>query len=309
MSPVQITTSYFDPFGATWQLGYDPHVLLPVRTTDPVGNVSQAQINYRVVQPWLITDANGNRSGVRFDALGMVVATAVMGKLGAREGDVLDESTEEASTRDDPTNWLDYHLKSVPVYLHTSARERHGAANPRWQESYSYSDGAGRVALTKVQAEPGLAPVRGPDGVLVRNPDGSPVQALTQSRWVATGRTIDDNKGNPVKQYEPYFAPDPRFDTEAALVQYGVTPILRYDPLGRLIQTEHPDGTVSRVVFDAWQQEDWDANDTVLASRWYADRSALPATDPQARAAALTAEHANTPGRTHLDTLGRAHLT
>ena len=39
-----------------------------------------AENNYRVLQPELVTDPNGNRSQVIFDALGMVAGTAVMGK-------------------------------------------------------------------------------------------------------------------------------------------------------------------------------------------------------------------------------------
>jgi hypothetical protein len=30
------------------------------------------------------------------------------------------------------------------VFVHTFAREQHGASNPRFQEAYSYSDGSGR---------------------------------------------------------------------------------------------------------------------------------------------------------------------
>ena len=40
----------------------------------------QSGIDYRVLQPYWVTDPNGNRTRVAFDALGMVVGTAVMGK-------------------------------------------------------------------------------------------------------------------------------------------------------------------------------------------------------------------------------------
>ncbi|HEY1178901.1 MAG TPA: toxin TcdB middle/C-terminal domain-containing protein [Phytomonospora sp.] len=83
------------------------------------------------------------------------------------------------------------------------------------------------------------------------------------------------------------------------------------DPLGRVVRTEHPDGTVSEVDHHAWRREHWDACDTVLSSRWYADRgSPDPLTDepgdPEVRAAWLAAHHADTPSTTHLDPLGRA---
>jgi RHS repeat-associated protein len=91
--------------------------------------------------------------------------------------------------------------------------------------------------------------------------------------------------------------------------------VLHYDPLGRLVRTEHPDGTLSRVEFDPWWQQTWDGNDTVRESRWYAERGSP---DPQAepepalperRAAWLAAGHAQTPAVAHLDPLGRSFLT
>ncbi|GAA1704211.1 hypothetical protein GCM10009745_59660 [Kribbella yunnanensis] len=278
-----LPTSSVDQFGAVWQVGYDRHLLRQVRVEDPLGNLNQATLNYRVVQPWLLTDPNLNRTGVRFDHVGVVVATALMGK---GEGDVLELSTAEPSAADRPTTWLTYDLTTQPVSFTTFAREVHGAHDPI-QRSTTYSDGTGRTILTKVQAEPVTAGV---------------------PRWVGTGRTIYDNKGNPVKKYEPYFADNDGFDTEPEQVLHGVTTILRYDALSRLVATEFPDGTIARVVFDAWDREDWDRNDTILESPWYAARSALPAEDPRRQAADATVPHAGTPTLSFFDTLGRAHV-
>ena len=88
-----------------------------------------------------------------------------------------------------------------------------------------------------------------------------------------------------------------------------MTPILHYDPPGRLIRTEQPNGTQAHVVFDAWKQETWDENDDVEGTRWLADRLSLPAGDPERRAAELAREHAGTPAIAHLDPLGRTFLT
>lgn len=280
-----LPTTYVDPFEATWHIGNDPHLLRPIRVADPAGNLAQVALNYRVLQPWLLTDANGNHTGTRYDALGMVVATALMGK---GEGDKLDLSTVEHSDADDPTSYLEYDLTLRPVRFRTFSREQHAVKTTRWQETRTYVDGTGRIIQVKSQAEPG--------------DDGKP-------RWVGTGRTIYDNKGNPIKQYEPYFAPDGEFDTETALTQSGVTTILRYDPLGRLIRTDYPDGTLSRVVFDAWDTETWDRNDTVRESSWYETRSHLPLGDPRRLAADAADAHANTPTVTRSDTLGQVHVT
>ena len=261
------------------------------------------------MQPNLITDVNDNRAAVRFDALGLTVATAVMGKAGQSEGDTLD----------DPTTRLEYSLfnwmsQQQPNFVHTFAREQHGAANPRWQESYSYADGFGREVMKKIQAEPGIAPERDGSGKLVHQADGSLSFQFTDQRWIGTGRVIFDNKGNPIKKYEPFFDSTPAYEDELELVEWGVTPILRYDSLSRLIRTDFPNGTFSSVEFDAWQQISSDENDTVLDSDWYTQRgspdpaSAEPS-DAETRAAWLAAQHARTPTVAHLDTLARTFLT
>ena len=128
------------------------------------------------------------------------------------------------------------------------------------------------------------------------------IAAMSLPRWVTSGKTILNNKGKAVKQYEPYFTNSHRFEEPIAK---GVTPIMYYDAAGRLVRTELPDGTFSRVEVSPWQVKSFDANDTVLDSQWYADRQNLNSTDPEARAARMAAGHANTPSETILDSLGR----
>src|SRR5262249_54574317 len=106
------------------------------------------------LHPSLVTDPNGNQTALAFDALGMVVATAVMGK-GGGEGDTLT----------DPTTRLEYDLLAWqngqgPAYVHTFAREKHGAANPRWQESYSYSGRLGASGGGEGAGAPAPGPAR-----------------------------------------------------------------------------------------------------------------------------------------------------
>lgn len=308
-----------DPFENTYILQYDIYDLAARQSSDPLQNVVIAQYNYRLVLPWLITDANRNRSGVRLDALGMIIATAVMGKEGANEGDVLDLSVAETSASDDPTTRIVYSVfnwmqNNLPNFVHTFAREQHGAANPRWQESYSYSDGMGREVMKKAQAEPGSAPARDGTGALKHDANGKLIFQFSNSRWVGSGRTVFDNKGNPIKKYEPFFDSTNAYEDEKELTEWGVTSILRYDPVGRLIRTDNPNGTFSKVEFDAWQQITSDENDTVLDSRWYSDRASPDPNGPEpadseTRAAWLAAKHANTPGVARFDTLGRTFLT
>jgi len=293
-----------DPFGQSHHVSYDKYSLLVEEVHDPLHNIVSSRNDYRVLAPVLLTDPNLNRIAVEIDALGMVVKTAVMGKVGAGEGDTLADPTTKVEY--DVLRWKNSG-GTQPVFVHAMARERHGGANPRWQESYSYSDGFGREVMKKVQAEPGEVPVLDAAGRLLRNADGSPQTRHEDNRWVGTGRTVFDNKGNPVKKYEPFFSDTLEYESEKDLVEWGVTPILRYDPLGRLIRTDQPNGTHARVMFDAWKQETWDENDTVAGTPWLANKQAGNAREQ--RCAALALAHASTPTVAHLDSLGRAFLT
>ena len=308
--------AYTDPFGHRSTAEYDAYALLVTATHDALPaagrNTFQASNHYRTLTPWRVIDPNGNRTAVRFDALGMVVATAVIDKAG--HGDVFDETTSEPAAADDPTTRLSYDLDSwrlnaKPCFVRTEAREKHGAVNPRWQISYSYSDGSGHEILKKTQAEAGLAPARDNAGNIVRDGGGNPVLQHTDSRWVGSGRVVLNNRGNAVKRYQPYFAPDERFDTEDDLVHNGVSAVLHYDPVDRVVRTDYPNGTFSRVDFSSWEQATWDENDTVLDSQWHVDRAGLPAGDPERRADALSAVHAGTSGRALFDARSRAVVT
>jgi RHS repeat-associated protein len=312
-----------DPWGNIARIVYDGHDLLVAETTDAFDNTTQAASNYRVLRPWLITDPNLNRSGVRYDALGMVVATALMGKLlpdGTDEGDHLDTSTDEPSASDDPTTRLDYDVSAYqawaadpahdadhpdPAWAHTAARLRHKDPATPWLESYAYSDGLGRVVLAKAQAEAGPAPERDSNGNLVTDQHGNLVVQPTASRWVGTGRVVYDNKANPVKAYEPFFDSSPAYDDETDLVNWGVTAITRYDPLGRAIRVDNPNGTFRTVEFDPWKTVTSDENDTVLGSDWYQARQAGQLGPAEADAAAKAAADAATPSLSDLDTAGR----
>lgn len=289
-----------DPFGVETVGTYDAHHLLlrKVEVRQAAWNVMSAVNDYRVIGPVEVTDQNLNRSAVAHDELGMVVSTALMGKAGAGEGDTLADPTTRVEY--ELFNWMN---QRQPNFAHSFTRERHGAANPRWQEAYVYSNGSGGVALMKAQAHAGEA--------LQVQPDGTVTLVQADPRWVGSGRTVLNNKGKMVRQYEPYFSTTHAWENHAALRELGVSPVLWYDPLGRRVRTDFPNGSFARVEIGAWEHKSFDANDTVRESRWYADRGSPdplqpePLADPQRRAAWLAAQHAYTPGVTHFDSLGR----
>ncbi|MGB3465531.1 MAG: toxin TcdB middle/C-terminal domain-containing protein, partial [Cyclobacteriaceae bacterium] len=294
-----------DPFGNRATISYDSYSLLPVSSSDPLGNSTSAVYDYRVLQPELITGINGNRQAFAFDRRGMVIAQAVMGKTSENLGDSLA----------DPTMTFEYDLfrwqnEQKPNFAKSRVREQHQDLGTRWLESYAYSNGMGQVIMTKNKVEDGEAFGRNPDGSLKLDAEGNPTMENVADRWAGNGRTVLDNKGNPIKQYEPYFSSTFEYEDEPELVNYGVTPVIHYDPMGRAIRTDLPDNTLTRVVFDPWKQVSYDENDTVLESLWYVERNTPQPTDPeptdqQERAAWLTTAHADTPQVTHMDSLGR----
>jgi RHS repeat-associated protein len=360
-----LSTQMKDPFGGISTMRYDNYALLAIESRDalpsPLTNVVKIHNNYRTMQPEQITDPNGNRAQVAFDALGMVAGTAVMGKETETKGDLLDGFKADltqpeidgflanplgmaASLLGKATTRIIYDLEQFrtdrqPVVAATIARETHfrdpGGAQSKMQVSFSYSDGFGREVQKKIQAEPGDAPQREAN---VANPNrpgklvlenGKPKLASTDPRWVGNGRTIFNNKGKPVKQYEPFFSSTHLYEDEPELVMTGVTPITFYDPVERVVATLHPNHTYEKVVFDPWQQVTWDVNDTVLLDpqtdpdvggffgrlpdsdylpTWHSEYSSSP--DAVKRSAAIkAAAHAGTPAIAHLDTLGRPFLT
>ncbi|WP_432825050.1 SpvB/TcaC N-terminal domain-containing protein [Dactylosporangium sp. CA-092794] len=324
-------------------VGYDPHDLRTVATTDALGNRVTAELDYRVLAPKLVTDANGNRSAVAFDALGGVVATAVTGPAGAGrgEGDELagfaanltpaqvrrafaDPFADPHALLGRATSRLIQDLfayqrtsgdpRPAPAAVYALRRQTHesalaAGARTEVQHAFSYSDGFGREIQTKTQADPGP--------------------------WTGTGWTVFNNKGKPVRQYEPFFSDTHRCDFEARI---GVATTLFYDPAGRVVATLHPDHTYGKVVFDPWRQLSYDANDTAAAhgeqtgdprtdpdiaalvrrhferedpdwQTWLARRQRAGADAGPADAAAKAAAHADTPAAVHLDPLGRPVLT
>src|SRR5262249_35311370 len=78
-----------DPFGNVARVTFDANDLLPSESRDALGNTVTAQNDYRVLQPVMLTDPNGNRIKVAFDALGLVAGSAVMGKTTESLGDSL----------------------------------------------------------------------------------------------------------------------------------------------------------------------------------------------------------------------------
>jgi RHS repeat-associated protein len=233
-------------------------------------------------------------------------------------------------------------LDPQPSVVYTLVRETHGAdlapnQQTKIQHSFSYSDGFGREIQQKIQAEPGPVPRRDANGEIIVDANGQPEMTTDDiaPRWVGSGWKVFNNKGKPVRQYEPFFTDRHGFEFD---VRIGVSLVLFYDPVERVVATLHPNHTYGKVVFDPWQQTTWDVNDTVTPSgtqtgdprtdsdvagfmrayfntqptaweTWHKQRITGGLGSAEEKAATKAAAHADTPAKLFLDSLGRSFLT
>jgi YD repeat-containing protein len=231
-----------DPFGTVVTQSYDPFGLRPVGvsvTVEGVAHAVSAVLDAHTLAPVELTDVNDAVTVAAFDPLGRVTKVANLGRAGETVDDL-----------DHPTATFSYTFATfaddtwTPASAHTTTRRVHwmGSETTDFDEAWVYFDGSGRELLSKAKAAPHPSTPSTP-------------------RFVGSGRVLLDAKGNPVKQYEPYFSATSDFEPDGGFD--GVTPVLSYDPLGRLVRTDFPDGTHATVVRTPWSETHYDRADTL----------------------------------------------
>ncbi|KAH7109097.1 insecticidal toxin complex protein [Dendryphion nanum] len=333
-----------------------------LRNGEPLDALS---MDYRVMAPTTIMDPNGNMTKTGYDVFAVPSVVATMGKpnmqhpnLDSSEGDSihnmpadLDDSTVRDFFRDPSKSGLAHTLLGtatscvvydqlrysrspdpgsppsqhrLPGVMATITRDTHAseshAQRPNLQISLMYSDGVDRTIQTKTLVDDGS----------VKDDDPS---TFVTPRWITSGWTIFDNKGNIVRKYEPFFSGTADFEFGATK---GVASTTFYDPLSRPVLVLSPDHSWSKVVVGNWSSESWDANDTVgipdprndpdvghyfrrltafgdsvddpsplFWPIWATRRLSGALGMEEQRAAQKSLVHANTPGTSHIDAAGR----
>jgi RHS repeat-associated protein len=367
----------YDAFDLLARQSVDPLgnvVSIGERTLEPGQPPSPPGFDYRCLRPRLVMDPNGNRSVFAFDALGVMVGRAAAGKPlpGLQEGDSFDDFEPDLSPArlavffDDPVGQARELLGSATQRI----LYRPGAANPSGARIappcvaalhrtfhgpepgdgsaapieivLTFADGFGRDVQAKALAEPGPTLLRDAQGGILLDPDGQPrLGPASTIRWRTTGWTLFDNKGNPVRRFEPFFSDLSTFEPD---VRAGAGPIHLYDPLGRPVAIVNPDQSWSKTRFGPWGEERWDGNDNAFVTDPTADPDVghllgllqtehlLPGwgplrTDPaflpafqtripdpadrasETRGAEAIRSHSGTANGVHLDALGRGFST
>ena len=304
--PTDAAAHFFLPTGAVDALGrrtgreYDRHDLLIEASIDRSGHRTEAKLDYRHLSPTQVTDINGNRMAARLDPLGRLEAMVNLGRVGDA-GDTFERPSLRVTY--DLDRWR---LQGLPALMVEEQRQTIGDPDSFMRVQRSFLSGAGGVWQTKTRDDPGPALAWDPT-----TGDFSETDTGAAERWHTTGSDEITNKGKKVRVWEPFFSTSDDYLPTEALLRVGASATHRHDPLGRIVETHTAEGTIVRTVYGPWQRQQFDANDTVRDSPWYAARGApnpngpMPAAGP-ARAAWLAAQHHGTEGTLHLGISGDA---
>lgn len=283
---------------------YDCYYLVPVKTeaylTDTEKNVTTAAIDYQTLTPWQLTDINQVIHQVRFDPLGMVIATSVFKEASGEvsrigDGDLLNyEARTDASFQHVLANQTDYLQDATTFFYYdlfawqdqqqpanyislrrqTHVSELQSGEQNLIEVSIGYSDGFGREIEKKLLVEPGKSIQRDNSGNLRRDENSQPVWEETEHRWLVSGRTVYNNKGKVAEHYLPYFSNRALYETQQEIVTEKLVSsptVVHYDPLLREIEIDTPKGFFSKIEFTPWETKHYDENDTVKDSIYYQD--------------------------------------
>ncbi|MDI6539539.1 SpvB/TcaC N-terminal domain-containing protein [Pantoea ananatis] len=246
---------------------------------DSAGLTTRAEYDWRFLVPVHVTDANDNVHACALDALGRVTSVRFTGTEGGRPAGYSDASFTPPKSADEALNKTNKSLPvsqcivyvadswqhdRLPPHVVTLTTDRYdGDEDQQIRQQVSFSDGSGRLLQVAIRHEPGPAWQRSDNGALTAGPDNSLLSAHTDFRWAVSGRTEYDNKGQPVRTYQPYFLDSWRYVSDDSARQDLHADTHSYDPVGREVQVMTAKGYRRRVQFTPWCVVSEDENDTL----------------------------------------------
>ncbi|WP_294675738.1 SpvB/TcaC N-terminal domain-containing protein [uncultured Fluviicola sp.] len=330
--PVGLAIESRDVFDNRSTIDYDSYKFLPVstkqwfNTTDYLEN--KAEYDYRSFQVNNLIDINDNISVFDFSPLGLLKATALIGK--GTEGDYKSNSggfyQRYAPSMKMEYDFFAFKNKGNPIWVKTILREEHYQDNPDSPTivKVEYTDGFGRLLQIRSQAEdvifgnqtfgtsglPEDQSAANTTTIGIERDENDPINV------VVSGWCIYNNKGLTVEQYEPFFDKGfdyslPQLSTVGGIInpQLGMKVKIYYDTMGRVFCTVNPDESEQRVVFGI--PTALNSPDNFLPSPWenysYDANDLAPITNPVNNLVPVS--HWYTPKSSLIDGLGRTIQT
>jgi hypothetical protein len=260
---------------------YDPHDCVVVGQRDAAGLTLSQTYDWRFLTPVSLTDENGNRQHVVLDALSRVRMSWFYGTENGSETGFSGpdgftcpaNATAALALTGMPValcqvyvtdSWMLAGPDRLPPHTVTLMADRYDR-DPQQQlrQQVVFSDGFGRVLQAAARQAPGEAWSRRADGALATRPDGAPVTVDTGFRWAVSGRTEYDNKGQPVRTYQPYFLDDWRYLSNDSAREDLWADTVSYDPPGRAVRVVTALGHERRTWITPWFTVEEDENDTL----------------------------------------------
>lgn len=258
----------------------DAYDCVITRLEDAAGLTTTAQYDWRFMTPFSITDANDNVHTVTLDALGRVTLMRFHGtedgvSSGYTETAVnIPKDADAALALVAPLavaqclvyvtdSWMCEGMEKLPPHVVTLVTDRYDSDSAQQiRQQVTFCDGFGRLLQAASRQTDGEAWQRADNGSLVTGPDGAPVTVATISRWAVSGRTEYNNKGQPVRTYQPYFLNSWKYVNDDSARQDLYADIHFYDPVGREYQILTAKGWLRRYLFTPWFVISEDENDT-----------------------------------------------
>lgn len=258
----------------------DAHDCVITEVMDAAKLTTRMKYDWRFLTSVRITDANDNTRSVTLDALGRVTTMWFCGTENSKTAGYSNSCFTLPQTADAALalkaslsvhqcmvyvtdSWQHKGANRQPPHAVTLTTDRYDD-DPEQQirQQVVFSDGFGRVLQTAVRRAAGPAWQRNDNGSLKVTPEGQPEEVNTEFRWAVSGRTEYDNKGQPVRTYQPYFLNDWRYVSDDSARQDLYADTHYYDPTGREIQVITAKGWLRRTLFTPWFVVSEDENDT-----------------------------------------------
>ncbi|MEM8343994.1 toxin TcdB middle/C-terminal domain-containing protein [Morganella morganii] len=148
--------------------------------------------------------------------------------------------------------------KRLPPHVLQLKTDRYDNDNEqKIRQKITFFDGFSRQLQTSVRVES--------DNTVIRNGKGShsPKKYNSDFRWSVTGCKEFNNKGFIIREYQPYFINDWKYDVDFISGNERWSDTNYYDPLGRLIKVVTAKGYLRNTIYTPWFIAQEDENDTV----------------------------------------------